>query len=49
MSGKLLMSELLTVDGQTVSVDGLATGLYIFQMVDESGKVAHTSRLSVVK
>jgi hypothetical protein len=49
MSGKLLMSELLTVDGQTVSVDGLSTGLYIFQMVDESGKVAHTSRLSVVK
>ena len=49
MSGKLLMSELLTVDGQTVSVDGLSTGLYIFQMVDESGKVAHTSRLSVLK
>ncbi|MFM1876660.1 MAG: hypothetical protein RL266_2397 [Bacteroidota bacterium] len=49
MTGKLLVSELLTVDGQTVSVDGLSTGLYIFQMVDESGKVAHTSRLSVIK
>lgn len=49
MTGKLLVSELLTVDGQTVSVDGLSTGLYVFQMVDEAGKVAHTSRLSVIK
>ena len=49
MSGKLLMSQLLTTDGQAVSVDALSNGLYVFQLVDESGKVAHTSRLSVIK
>lgn len=49
MTGKLLVSELLTMDNQAVNLEGLSTGLYIFQMVDEAGKVAHTSRLSVVK
>ena len=49
MTGKLLVSELLTMDKQAVNLEGLSTGLYIFQMVDEAGKIAHTSRLSVVK
>ncbi|MCB9186746.1 MAG: T9SS type A sorting domain-containing protein [Flavobacteriales bacterium] len=49
MTGKLLVTELLTIDGQSVSLNGLSTGLYVFQMVDEAGKVAHTSRLSVIK
>jgi len=49
MTGKLHVSELLTMDNQAVNLEGLSTGLYIFQMVDEAGKVAHTSRLSVVK
>jgi hypothetical protein len=49
MTGKFLVSELLTMDQQAVNLEGLSTGLYIFQMVDEAGKVAHTSRLSVVK
>lgn len=49
MTGKLLTSQFVTVDGQTVELNGLSTGLYIYQMVDEAGKVAHTSRLSVVK
>ncbi len=49
MSGKLLQMERLTVDGQTVELNGLANGLYIYQMLDEAGKVAHTGRLSVIK
>ena len=49
MSGKLLQVERLTVDGQTVELNGLANGLYVYQMVDEAGKVAHTGRLSVIK
>ncbi len=49
MSGKLLRSELLTVDGQTVELNGLANGLYVYQMLDEAGKLAHTGRLSIIK
>ena len=49
MSGKLLQSELLTVDKQTVDLTGLANGLYVYQMLDESGKMAHSGRLSVIK
>jgi hypothetical protein len=47
MNGKLLQVERLTVDGQTVELTGLANGLYVYQMVDEAGKVAYTGRLSV--
>lgn len=49
MSGKLLQSNRLTVDGQTVELNGLANGLYVYQMLDEAGKMAHTGRLSVIK
>ena len=49
MSGKLLRSELLTVDGQTVELNGLANGLYVYQMLDEAGKLAHSGRLSIIK
>jgi len=49
MSGKLLQSEQLTIDGQTVELNGLANGLYVYQMLDEAGKMAHTGRFSVIK
>lgn len=49
MSGKLLQSERLTVDGQTVELSSLANGLYVYQMLDEAGNAAHTGRLSVIK
>ncbi|MGB1318247.1 MAG: T9SS type A sorting domain-containing protein [Flavobacteriales bacterium] len=49
VSGKLLQTERLTVDGQTVELSGLSNGLYVYQMLDEAGKVAHTGRLSVIK
>ena len=49
MTGKLLQAERVTVDGQTVELNGLATGLYVYQMLDEAGKLAHTGRLSVIK
>nr|MBP9152450.1 T9SS type A sorting domain-containing protein [Flavobacteriales bacterium] len=49
MSGKLLQMERLTIDGQTVELNGLANGLYVYQMIDEAGKVAHTGRMSVIK
>ena len=49
MTGKLHVSELLTMDNQAVRLEGLANGLYIYQMIDQAGKVAHTSRLSVIK
>ncbi|MBI1288983.1 MAG: T9SS type A sorting domain-containing protein [Flavobacteriales bacterium] len=49
MSGKLLQMERLTIDNQTVDVSNLASGLYVYQMVDESGKIAHTGRLSCIK
>lgn len=49
MSGKILQVARLTVDGQSVELNGLANGLYVYQMVDEAGKVAHTGRLSVIK
>ena len=49
MSGKLLQSEQLTIDGQTVQLNGLANGLYVYQMLDEAGKMAHTGRFSVIK
>ncbi|MCF8465703.1 MAG: T9SS type A sorting domain-containing protein [Flavobacteriales bacterium] len=49
MSGKLLRMERLTVDGQTVELNGLANGLYVYQMLDEAGNVAHTGRMSVIK
>ena len=49
MSGKLLRTERLTVDGQTVELNGLANGLYVYQMLDEAGNVAHTGRMSVIK
>ncbi|MBL4586455.1 MAG: T9SS type A sorting domain-containing protein, partial [Flavobacteriales bacterium] len=48
MSGKLLQSTQLTVDGQTVQLDGLASGLYIYRMIEENGNVAHTGRLSYI-
>jgi hypothetical protein len=49
MSGKLLQSEQLTIDGQTVELNGLANGLYVYQMLDEADKIAHTGRFSVIK
>ena len=49
MSGKLLQSTHVTIDGETVELNGLSNGLYIYQMLDEAGKVAHTGRLSVIK
>lgn len=49
MSGKLLQTERLTIDGQTIELNGLANGLYVYQMLDEAGKMAHTGRLSVIK
>lgn len=49
MSGKLLQTNRVTVDGQTVELNGLSNGLYLYQMLDEEGKVAHTGRLSVIK
>jgi hypothetical protein len=49
MSGKLLQSERLTIDGQTVELHGPANGLYVYQMLDEAGRMAHSGRLSVIK
>lgn len=49
MSGKLLQTTRLTVDGQSVELNGLANGIYLFQMISETGNVAHTGRLSVIK
>ena len=49
MSGKMLQSTRVTIDGETVELNGLSNGLYIYQMLDEAGKVAHTGRLSVIK
>jgi len=40
MSGKLLQSEQLTIDGQTVELNGLANGLYVYQMLDEGWKIS---------
>ena len=48
MSGKLLQAERLTFDGQTVELNGLANGIYMFQMITEEGKLAHTGRLSII-
>ena len=48
MSGKLLLAERLTFDKQTVRLDGLANGMYLYQMIDEAGKVAHTGRLGLI-
>lgn len=49
MSGKVLQTTRLTVDGQTVELTGLANGVYLFQMISEAGNVAHTGQLSVIK
>lgn len=49
MSGKLLQTSRVTIDGQAVELNGLSNGLYLYQMLDEEGKVAHTGRLSVIK
>lgn len=49
MSGKVLQTIQLTVDGQTVELNGLANGIYLFQMISEAGNVAHTGQLSVIK
>jgi hypothetical protein len=49
VSGKLLQSERLTIDGQTVELNNLANGLYVYQMVDENGKTVYTGRLSCIK
>ena len=49
MSGKLLQTTRVTIDGETVELNGLSNGLYIYQMLDEAGRVAHTGRLSVIK
>jgi hypothetical protein len=49
MSGKLLQTSRVTIDGETVELNGLSNGLYIYQMLDEAGRVAHTGRLSVIK
>ena len=49
VSGKILQTERLTVDGQTIELSGLSNGLYVYQMIDEAGKTAHTGRLSVIK
>lgn len=49
MSGKLLQMERLTVDGQTVELNNLANGLYVYQMINEAGNVANTGRMSVIK
>ena len=49
VSGKILQTERLTVDGQTIELTGLSNGLYVYQMIDEAGKTAHTGRLSIIK
>lgn len=49
INGKLLQSTRVTIDGETVELNGLSNGLYIYQMLDEVGKVAHTGRLSIIK
>ncbi|MDB4655524.1 T9SS type A sorting domain-containing protein [Flavobacteriales bacterium] len=49
VSGKVLQTERLTVDGQTIELTGLSNGLYVYQMIDEAGETAHTGRLSVIK
>jgi len=48
MSGKLLLSTLLTHDAQVVQLEGLANGLYVYQMISEKGSVAHSGRLSCI-
>jgi hypothetical protein len=48
MSGKLLITDRLTVDGQIVDLNRLASGLYFYQMINEYGKLAHTGRFSLV-
>lgn len=48
MSGKLLIAERLTVDGQVIELTGLSSGLYLYQMITEDGKLAHTGRLSLI-
>jgi len=49
MSGKLLLTAPVTYDGQAVKLNALSTGLYVYQMVDDSGRMAHTGRLSCIK
>lgn len=49
MSGKLLQTTRVTFDGESVELNGLSNGLYIYQMLNEEGKVAHTGRLNVIK
>jgi hypothetical protein len=49
MSGKLLLTTPVTYDGQAVKLNALSTGLYVYQMLDEGGRMAHTGRLSCIK
>lgn len=49
MSGKLLQTTRVTFDGEAVDLNNISNGLYIYQMLNEQGKIAHTGRLSVVK
>ncbi len=49
MSGKILQTTLITHDGQSVYLDGLADGLYIYRLLEENGRIAHTGRLSRIR
>jgi len=49
LSGKLVASQALSYDNQSVSIDALSNGLYVFRMIATDGHIAHAGRLSVVK
>jgi hypothetical protein len=49
LSGKLVASHALSYDNQSVSIDALSNGLYVFRMISTDGRTAHAGRLSVVK
>ena len=39
----------VTIDGEVVDLNGLSNGIYLYRMLDEEGKEAHTGRLSIIK
>jgi len=49
LSGKLVASHVLSYDNQSVSIEALSNGLYVFRMLAADGRTAHAGRLSVVK
>lgn len=49
LSGKLVASHALRNDNQTVDIDALPSGLYVYRMISTDGLTAHSGRLSVVK